>query len=82
MKNNKYQRQKYTFMNKYKKIRTQIKAKTKTKSSSGKKKNTWFLIRVKTRALFANKNEYISSKRNLLGSNHLLQQTKQTNKEN
>jgi hypothetical protein len=30
----------------------------------------------------ANENEYISSKGNLLGSNHLLQQTKQTNKEN
>ena len=28
---------------------------------------------------FANVNEYISSKGNLLGSNHLLQQTKLTN---
>jgi hypothetical protein len=33
---------------------------------------------VKTRAFFANENEYISSKGNLLGSNYLLQQTKQT----
>jgi hypothetical protein len=30
----------------------------------------------------SNENEYISSKRNLLGSNHLLQQTKQNNQEN
>jgi hypothetical protein len=35
---------------------------------------------VKTRAFFANENEYISSKGNLLGSNHLLQQIKQLTK--
>jgi hypothetical protein len=35
---------------------------------------------MKNRVFFANENEYISSKENLLGSNHLLQQTKQTNK--
>ena len=38
------------------------------------------LIRVKTRAFFANENEFISSKGNLLGSNHLLQQTNKLNK--
>ena len=80
MKTNKDQRQKYTLMKRYDKVWMQIKAKTKTKRKKKKKKNTQFLIRVKTRAFFANENEYISSKGNLLGSNHLLQQTKQTNK--
>jgi hypothetical protein len=57
----------------------QIKAKTKTKSSS-KKRRTLDEIRVKTRAFLANENEYISSKGNLLGSNHLLQQTNKPTK--
>jgi hypothetical protein len=54
----------------------QIKAKMKTKSSSGKRRTLVETNRVKNGVFLANENEYISSKRNLLGSNHLLQQTK------
>jgi hypothetical protein len=53
--------------------------KNKNQKQYQKKKNTRFLIRVKTRAFFANENEYISSKGNLLGYNHLLQQTNKLN---
>jgi hypothetical protein len=60
----------------------QIKAKTKTKSSSRKRRTPGEIVRMKNGVFFANENEYISSKRNLLGFSHLLQQTKQTNKEN
>jgi hypothetical protein len=42
MKANKDQRQKYTLMNKYKKIWTQIKVKMKTKSSSKKEELSVF----------------------------------------
>jgi hypothetical protein len=60
--------------------RSECKSRRKRKPKAvQKKKNARFLIRVKTRAFFANENEYISSKGNLLGSNHLLQQTKQLN---
>jgi hypothetical protein len=47
----------------------------KNKSSSEKRRTLGFLIRVKTRAFLANKKQGNFSKRNLLGSNHLLQQT-------
>jgi hypothetical protein len=53
----------------------QFKAKTKTKSSSGKRRTLGEIVRMKNGVFVANKNEYISSKGNLLGSNHLLQQT-------
>jgi hypothetical protein len=59
----------------------QIKVKMKTKSSSRKRRTPGEIIRVKNGVFFPNENEYISSKGNLLGSNHLFQQTKQTNKE-
>ena len=75
MKTNKDQRQKYTLMKIYDKVWTQIKAKTKTKSSSRKRRTPGETNRVKNGVFFANENEYISSKGNLLGSNHLLQQT-------
>ena len=42
MKTNKDQRQKYTLMKRYDKVWTQIKAKTKTKSSSGKSRTLDF----------------------------------------
>jgi hypothetical protein len=45
------------------------------------KENTRWTIRVKNRVFLAMKNKYMASKRNLLGSNHLLQQTKQKNTE-
>jgi hypothetical protein len=54
----------------------QIKVKIKTKSSSGKRRTLGEIVRMKNGLFLANENEYISSKRNLLGSNHLLQQTK------
>ena len=76
MKANKDQRQKYTLMKRYDKVWTQIKVKTKTKSSSGKRRTPGEIVRMKNGVFFANENEYISSKGNLLGSNHLLQQTK------
>jgi hypothetical protein len=79
MKINKYQRKKYTLMKRYDKVWTQIKAKTKTKSSSRKRRTLDEIVRMKNGVFLANENEYISSKGNLLGSNHLLQQTKQTN---
>jgi hypothetical protein len=44
MKTNRDQRQKYTLMNKYKKIWPQIKAKTKTKSSSRKRRTLGFWL--------------------------------------
>jgi hypothetical protein len=52
-----------------------IKAKTKTKSSSRKRRILVEIVRVKNGVFLANENEYISSKRILLGSSHLLQQT-------
>jgi hypothetical protein len=57
----------------------QIKVKTKTKSSRGKRRTPGEIVRMENGVFLANENEYISSKGNLLGSNHLLQQTKQTN---
>ena len=80
MKTNKDQRQKYTLMKRYDKVWTQIKAKTKTKSSSRKRRTLGEIVRMKNGVFLANENEYISSKRNLLGSNHLLLQTKPTKK--
>jgi hypothetical protein len=51
----------------------------KTKSSSRKRRTLGGIVKIKNGVFFANENEYISSKENLLGSNHLLQKTKQTN---
>jgi hypothetical protein len=48
----------------------------KTKSSSRKRRTLGEIVRMKNRVFLANENEYISSKKKLLGSNHLLQQTK------
>jgi hypothetical protein len=77
MKTNKDQRQKYTLMKRYNKIWTQIKAKTKNKRSSRKKRTLVEIIRMKNGVFLANEKQGNFSKRNLLGSNHLLQQTKQ-----
>jgi hypothetical protein len=82
MKTNKDQRKKYTLMKRYDMVWTQIKAKTKIKSSSRKRRTPGEIVRMRNWVFFANENEYVSSKGNLLGSNYLLQQTKQTNKEN
>ena len=76
MKTNKDQRQKYTLMKRYDKIWMQIKAKTKTKSSSGKRRTLVETIGVKNGVFLANEKQGNFSNRNLLGSNHLLQQTK------
>ena len=76
MKTNKDQRQKYTLMKRYDKVWTQIKAKSKTKSSSRKRRTLGETIRVKNGVFLANEKQGNFSKRNLLGSNHLLQQTK------
>jgi hypothetical protein len=46
------------------------------------KENTHRTIRVKNGVFLANQNKYISSKRNLLGTNHLLQKTKLNKTEN
>jgi hypothetical protein len=54
----------------------QIKAKMKTKNSSKKRRTPGEIVRMKNGVFLANENEYNFSKRNLLGSNHLLQQTK------
>jgi hypothetical protein len=77
MKTNKDQRQKYTLIKRYKKIWTQIKAKTKAKRSSRKRRTLVEIIRMKNGVFLANEKQGNFSKRNLLGSNHLLQQTKQ-----
>jgi hypothetical protein len=76
MKTNKDQRQKYTLIKRYKKIWTQIKAKMKTKRSSRKRRTLVETNRVKNGVFLANEKQGNFSKRNLLGSNHLLQQTK------
>jgi hypothetical protein len=76
MKTNKDQRQKYTLMKRYNKIWTQIKVKMKTKRSSGKRRTLVETNRVKNGVFLANKKQGNFSKRNLLGSNHLLQKTK------
>jgi hypothetical protein len=57
----------------------QIKAKTKTKSSRRKRRTPGEIVRMKNGVFLANENEYISSKGNLLGPNHLLQQTNKLN---
>ena len=82
MKTNKDQRQKYTLMKRYDKIWTQIKAKTKTKSSSRKSRtleqlrfHSYKFIERSTQM----KSKATSPKENLLGSNHLLQQTNKLN---
>jgi hypothetical protein len=59
----------------------QIKTKKKTKSSSGKRRTLVETNRVKNGVFLANEKQGNFSKKKL-GSNHLLQQTKQTNKEN
>ena len=60
--------------------RSERKSRRKQKpKAAAEKVERSILIRVKTRAFFANENEYISSKGNLLGSNHLLQQTNKLN---
>jgi hypothetical protein len=57
--------------------RSEHKSRRKRKPKAvAEKKNTRFLIRMKTRALLANEKQGNFSKGNLLGSNHLLQQTK------
>ena len=53
--------------------------KSKAKHSSRKREHSLKQI-VKNGVLLANEKQGNFSKRNLLGSNHLLQQTKQTNK--
>jgi hypothetical protein len=62
MKTNKDQRQKYTLMKRYDKVRTQIKAKMKTKSSSRKRRTPGEIVRMKNRVFFANDNEATSPK--------------------
>jgi hypothetical protein len=57
MNTNKAQRQKYTLMKRYDKVWTQIKAKTKTKSSSGKRRTPGEIIRMKNGVFLANENE-------------------------
>jgi hypothetical protein len=47
----------------------------KTKSSS-RERTFGQIVRMENGVFLANENEYISSKGNFLGSNHLLQQTK------
>jgi hypothetical protein len=76
MKTNKDQRQKYTLMKRYNKIWTQIKAKTKTKRSSRKRRTLVEIMKMKNGVFLANGKQGNFSKRNLLGSNHLLQKTK------
>jgi hypothetical protein len=76
MKTNIYQRQKYTLMKRYNKIWTQIKAKTKTKRSSRKRRTLVEIVRMKNGVFLANEKQGNFSKRNLLGSNHLLKQPK------
>jgi hypothetical protein len=54
----------------------------KAKCSSRKREHSLNDKSEKTECSWQMKNEYISSKINLLGSNHLLQQTKQKKTEN
>jgi hypothetical protein len=82
MKTNKYQRQEYTLMKRYNKIWTKIKAKMKTKCSSRKRRTLVEIIRMKNGVFLANEKQGNFSKRNLLGSNHLLKQTKLNKTEN
>jgi hypothetical protein len=44
----------------------QIKAKMKTKSSSRKRRTPSEIVRMKNGVFFANENEFISSKRNMM----------------
>jgi hypothetical protein len=44
----------------------QIKAKTKTKSSSRKRRTPGEIVRMKNRVFLANENIFISSKRNMM----------------
>jgi hypothetical protein len=50
--------------------------KRKPKAVAEKRRTPGEIVRMKNGVFLANENEYISSKANLLGSNHLLQQTK------
>ena len=76
MKTNKDQRQKIHLDEKIWQYLNAYQGKNKNQKQLQKKKNTRFLIRMKTRAFLANEKQGNFSKRNLLGSNHLLQQTK------
>jgi hypothetical protein len=82
MKTNMDQRSSYTLMQRYNKIWTQIKAKKWKLNVVAEKENTRWTIRVKNGVFLANEKQGNFSKRNLLGSNHLLQQTKLNKTEN
>jgi hypothetical protein len=82
MNTNMDQRSKYTFMQRYNKIWTQIKDKKWKLNVVAEKENTRWTMRVKNGVFLANEKQGNFFKRNLLGSNHLLQKTKLNKTEN
>jgi hypothetical protein len=76
MNTNMDQRSKYTLMQRYNKILNKNQGKKQKLNAVAEKENTHWTIRVKNRVFLAMKNEFISSKRNMMWSNYLLQQTK------
>jgi hypothetical protein len=77
MKTNIDQRSKYTLIQRNNKIWKKNQGKKRKLNAVLEKENTCWTIRVKTRVFLAMKNRLWLLKKKLLGSNHLLQQTKQ-----